>query len=59
MIRLALFVLVLAVLTHAWTVAAVAALPFAARLAYRSAVRRTGVGMVRAGTRRIVTGRLS
>lgn len=58
MTRLALVVLVAALLVHAWTVAAVAAVPLAVRVGYRAAIRKTGVGMVKAGTRQILTGRL-
>lgn len=58
MTRIAVVALVLALLSHAWAVAAVAAVPLAVRVGARHAVRKTGVSMVRTGTRRIVTGRL-
>ena len=57
MIPLALLVAVL-LSVQLWTAAAVFALPLALRVGYRTAVRRTGVGMVRAGTLRIVRWRL-
>ena len=57
MIRLALLVIVLLAL-ELWTAATIAAVPLALRVGYRTAIRKTGVGMVRAGTRRIVRGQL-
>jgi hypothetical protein len=60
--RLALFVLAAALVTHHWQIAAGAALivaiPLAFKLGGHHTARKSGVGMVRTGTRRIVTGRL-
>lgn len=56
---IALVVFIAALTQHAWVVASIAAVPIAGRIGYRTAVRKTGVSMVRTGARRIVTGRLS
>lgn len=62
MSRLAVVILGLAVATHTWSLAAVAAIatiPLSLRLGYRTAVRVSGLGMRRTGRRRILTGRWS
>lgn len=57
MIKLLLLVAVLAA-ARQWIPALVLTLPLVWVAARRATVRATGVGMVRTGTRRILTGRL-
>lgn len=57
MIRLLLLVVLFAWLGW-WTAAAVCALPLAYRMGAATTARRSGVAMVRAGSHRILTGRL-
>lgn len=46
-------------LTHAFLPAALLALPLAFLAGRKTAIRQTGVGMVKTGSRRVVSGRLS